>query len=186
MTCRKLWARFVSVGIAGTVLSLSAQSRRVAGAGVRGGASHQVLLLGQDQRHHNSHARRAGAPLASRGIQMTHVSTPAEALVLEKLANYDALMRANHTKITPNRRRRCSTTSPAAKGWSRSTARRSCSRIPRRSSRWSAAEFRRHGMEVHRRIVQAEHPIMKGFQNFTTPWDETYVHWPQPSPTGPF
>ena len=42
------------------------------------------------------------APLARRGIQMTHVNTPAEALVADKLAHYDGIViYGNHETITP-------------------------------------------------------------------------------------
>src|SRR5687768_7657348 len=61
----------------------------------------KILMLGQDQRHHNSHALYAAIapPLARQGIQITHVDTPDEALAAETLADYDALvLYANHTK----------------------------------------------------------------------------------------
>ena len=42
------------------------------------------------------------APLARKGIQLTHVATPEEALRPEVLAHYDALMiYANHKTLTP-------------------------------------------------------------------------------------
>ena len=181
MTCRKLWARFVSVGIAGTVLSLSAQSRPPSQPPASAAARPiKVLLLGQDQRHHNSHALYGvlAPPLASRGIQMTHLSTPAEALVPEKLANYDALMLyANHTKITPEQEKALLDYVAGGKG----LVALHCSSFMFQNSEAFIAlvggQFQRHGTgEVTAEVVQAEHPIMKGFQNFTTPWDETYVH----------
>src|SRR5919106_428174 len=65
----------------------------------------RVLFLGHAQeRHHPSSTLLPllAVPLASRGIQLTHVMTPEEALTPAKLAHYDALMiYANHKTITP-------------------------------------------------------------------------------------
>ena len=64
----------------------------------------RLLFLGHDRDHHPSGKLLPllAAPLARRGIQITHVSTPEEALVPATLKHYDALMiYANHKTITP-------------------------------------------------------------------------------------
>src|SRR5688572_14046067 len=111
MMFKRSWWRLACVIGVGSLFgsaafSLMAQSRAPSKppAPAAAAAPIKVLLLGQDQRHHNSHALYGvlAPPLARHGIQITHVNTPAEALTAEKLANYDALMLyANHTKITP-------------------------------------------------------------------------------------
>src|SRR5204863_243594 len=111
---RQTWSvRLAAVVLAAAVLgfaplAMRAQTRAGRGAPPAPGANSfrplKVLMLGQDQRHHDSAALyQVIAPVfARKGIQITHVNTPAEALVPETLANYDALMLyANHTKIEP-------------------------------------------------------------------------------------
>ena len=64
----------------------------------------RLLFLGHDRDHHPSGKLLPllAAPLARRGIQMTHVSTPEEALVASTLKHYDGLViYANHKTITP-------------------------------------------------------------------------------------
>lgn len=65
----------------------------------------RVLFLGHDQeRPHPTPAlyHLLASPLARRGIQLTHVNTPAEALKAAKLAHYDGLLiYGNHKTITP-------------------------------------------------------------------------------------
>ena len=184
MTCMRSWLRRTCVVVAGAALgsaafSLVAQSRvPVSGSGLA--RPLKVLLLGQDQRHHNSHALYGvlAPPLARRGIQITHVNTPPEALTAERLANYDALMLyANHTKITPEQEKALLDYVAGGKG----LIALHCSSFMFQNSEPFIAlvggQFQRHGAgEFTAEIVQPEHPIMKGFQNFTTPWDETYVH----------
>ena len=63
----------------------------------------RVLFLGHTSTHHPSMALMPilAAPLARKGIQLTHVATPDEALRPEVLAHYDALMiYANHKTLT--------------------------------------------------------------------------------------
>ena len=140
----------------------------------------KILLLGQDQRHHNSHALYGviAPPLARKGIQITHVNTPAEALVAETLADYDALMLyANHTRIAPEQEKALLDFVAGGKGL---VVLHCASFMFQNSEPFIAlvgGQFQRHGSgEFRAEIVQPEHPIMKGFENFTTPWDETYVH----------
>ena len=140
----------------------------------------KILLLGQDQQHHNSHALYGviAPPLARKGIQITHVNTPAEALVPETLADYDALMLyANHTKIAPDEEKALLDFVAGGKG----LVVLHCASFMFQNSEAFVAlvggQFQRHRSgEFRAEIAQPEHPIMKGFENFTTPWDETYVH----------
>jgi len=187
MTSRGSWVRLVCVVAAGTLLgaapfSTGAQSRPAPPAASGSGPARplKILLLGQDQRHHNSHALYGviAPPLARKGIQLTHVSTPAEALVPDTLANYDALMLyANHTKITPEQEKALLDYVAGGKGL---IALHCASFMFQNSEAFIAlvgGQFQRHGAgEFSAEIVNPSHPIMQGFENFTTPWDETYVH----------
>ena len=72
--------------------------------------------------------------------------------------------------------RRCSTTSPAARGSSRCTARRICFLNSPKYIELVGAQFQRHGTGTFRTILaEDEHPITRGFGGFES-WDETYVH----------
>jgi putative membrane-bound dehydrogenase-like protein len=180
--------RLAAAGLAAAVIALAPFSMRAQSPG-RGAPAAQasgsfrplkILMLGQDQRHHDSAAlyQVIAPPLARKGIQITHVYTPAEALVPETLANYDALMLyANHTKITPEQEKALLDFVAGGKGL---VVLHCASFMFQNSEPFIAlvgGQFQRHGTgEFRAEIVQPEHPIMKGFENFTTPWDETYVH----------
>jgi putative membrane-bound dehydrogenase-like protein len=183
------WTRFAYAALAAAVIALApfsmmAQSPRGAAPAAKQAARAfrplKVLMLGQDQRHHDSAAlyQVIAPPLARKGVQITHVNTPAEALVPETLADYDALMLyANHTKITPDQEKALLDYVAGGKGL---VVLHCASFMFQNSEPFIAlvgGQFQRHGSgEFSAEIVQPEHPIMKGLQNFTTPWDETYVH----------
>jgi putative membrane-bound dehydrogenase-like protein len=191
MTSRAWWLRLAFLGLAGTVIGLAPFSMRAQSRPAAPPAAKQarvsdpfrpikILLLGQDQRHHNSHALYGviAPALARKGLQITHVNTPGEALVAETLANYDALMLyANHTKIAPEQEKALLDFVAGGKGL---VVLHSASFMFQNSEPFIAlagGQFQRHGSgEFRAEIVQPEHPIMKGLENFTTPWDETYVH----------
>ncbi len=145
-----------------------------------GGRPLRVLFLGHDQeRHHPSSTLLPllSAPLARRGIQLTHVWTPEEALTPETLAHYDALMiYANHETLTPEQERALLDFVEGGKGV---VAIHCASAMFTGSDRYIAligAQFQRHGTgEFTAEIVAPGHPALEGVQPFKT-WDETYVH----------
>jgi putative membrane-bound dehydrogenase-like protein len=140
----------------------------------------RILFLGHAQeRHHPSGTLLPllAAPLARRGIHLTHVMTPEEALTPAKLAHYDALMiYANHKTITPDQERALMEFVESGKG---------VVAIHCASFMFTEAEhyipliggqFLRHGTgEFTAEIVRPDHPAIKGVEPFET-WDETYVH----------
>jgi uncharacterized protein len=140
----------------------------------------RVLFLGHDQeRHHPSGTLLPllAAPLARRGIQLTHVMTPEEALTSEKLADYDALMiYANHKELSPEQERALLEFVEGGKGV---VAIHCASAMFTGSERYIAligGEFQRHGTgEFTAEIVAPGHPAITGVKPFKT-WDETYVH----------
>jgi putative membrane-bound dehydrogenase-like protein len=140
----------------------------------------KVLFLGQDEeRPHNPAAMYPllAAPLARKGIQLTYVATPAEALTPDTLQYYDALMiYGNHTSITPAEEQALVDFVEGGKGL---VAIHSASAEFTNSDKYIAligGEFQRHGTgEFTAGIVQPNHPVMQGVTPFNT-WDETYVH----------
>ncbi len=140
----------------------------------------RVLFLGHDQAQpHPSPAMYPllAAPLARRGIQLTHVLTPEEALTPEKLAHYDALMiYGNHTQLTPAQEKALLTFVESGKGV---VAIHSASAMFTGSQPYISligGEFQRHGTgDFTAEIVAPQHPVMQGLKPFST-WDETYVH----------
>jgi uncharacterized protein len=139
----------------------------------------RVLFLGHDQA--GSHASPAvyqllAAPLARRGIQLTHAATPAEALVPERLAHYDALMiYGDHETLTPDQERALVDFVEGGKGV---VALHSAAAMFGSSARYVSligARMERQGEgEFTAEIVAPGHPIMQGLQPFRT-WDGTFV-----------
>jgi putative membrane-bound dehydrogenase-like protein len=168
-------------------LSLLAQTREAQPPGARpsrsaGGRPLHVLFLGQEDAQEVPHhpARMfplLAAPLARRGIQLTYVGTPAEALAATMLGYYDALMiYGNHTAIAPEQEKALLDFVEGGRGL---IALHSASDEFKNSDKYISligAQFQRHGAgEFTAEIVQPAHPIMQGIQPFAT-WDETYVH----------
>ena len=140
----------------------------------------RVLFLGHDQVQ--PHAPAAvfpllAATLARRGIQLTYVPTPAEALIPAKLAHYDALMiYGNHKTLAPEQEAALVAFVEGGKGL---VAIHSASDMFTASAAFVAmlgGQFASHGGgEFAAEIVQPGHPIVQGLQPIRT-WDETYVH----------
>ena len=117
------------------------------------------------------------APLARRGIQLTYVSTPADALAAAKLGHYDAVMLfGNHEAITPEQEKALLDFVEGGRGL---VALHSASAEFPGSDKYVSligGQFQRHGTgEFTAEIVQPSHPITQGMKPFMT-WDETYVH----------
>ena len=139
----------------------------------------RVLFLGHTSTHHPSMTLMPilGATLMRKGIQLTHVATPDEALRPEVLAHYDALMiYANHKTLTEAQEQALVSFVEGGKGL---VALHCASAMFTSAPRYIplvGGEFSTHGTgEFSAEIVQPEHPVMRGLKPFTT-WDETYVH----------
>lgn len=170
-------------------LSVLAQSREAAPAPgtsaqpathANGGRPIKVLFLGhaQERPHPSPAMYPLLAPvLARRGIQLTHVLAPADALNTEKLAHYDALLiYGNHATLAPEHEKALLDFVEGGKGL---IAIHSASDMFTGSDKYISligAQFQRHGAgEFTTEIVQPAHPVVQGLQPFAT-WDETYVH----------
>jgi putative membrane-bound dehydrogenase-like protein len=139
----------------------------------------RLLFLGHEQRNHNTYTLfpMLAAPLARMGIQMTHASTPAEALVADRLQYYDGIViYGNHMEITPEQEQALVDFVEGGKGL---IAIHSASYMFIKAPRYIpmvGGQFQRHGTgEFSAEIVQPNHPVMQGVTSFRT-WDETYVH----------
>ncbi len=139
----------------------------------------RVLFLGHTSTHHPSMALMPilAAPLARKGIQLTHVATPEEALRPDVLAHYDALMiYANHKTLTAAQEQALVSFVEGGKGL---VALHCASAMFTEAPRYIpivGGEFASHGAGAFSAtIVAPDHPVMQGLAPFTT-WDETYVH----------
>jgi putative membrane-bound dehydrogenase-like protein len=140
----------------------------------------RVLFLGQEQERPHNPARMfplLAAPFARRGIQLTYVATPQEALTADTLQYYDAVMLyGNHETLTPPQEKALLDFVESGKAL---VALHSASAEFTNSPKYIAlvgAQFLRHGTgEFTAEIVAPTHPVMQGLKPFET-WDETYVH----------
>ncbi|MGH8637467.1 MAG: PVC-type heme-binding CxxCH protein, partial [Burkholderiales bacterium] len=165
-------------------LSLFAQSRpqttqRTAAARESDARPVRVLLLGDGRAAPHSSAamyQQLAPALARRGIQLTHVLTPEEALTPAKLAHYDALMiYGNHPTVTPEQEKALLSFVEGGKGV---IAIHSAANMFTTSAAYASLIGAQQGQpaasptELTPEIVQAGHPIMQGLKPFAT-WDET-------------
>src|SRR5690606_6146548 len=170
----------LALAVTAPVIGRVSQSPGAAPATGQGdGRPLHLLVLGHDQRHHDSHALfpLLAAPLARLGIQMTHVDTPAEAFDAERLQYYDGVViYGNHMEITPEQEQALVDFVEGGKGL---VAIHSASYMFIKAPRYIplvGGQFLRHGAgEFAAEIVAPDHPVMQGLEPFTT-WDETYVH----------
>jgi uncharacterized protein len=191
-TSRRLWSAFAAVAVvavaAFSVLAQSApppQRAPVQRTTPRESEARpvRVLFLGYDQgqQHSSSAIFPVIAPvLARRGIQLTHVLTPEEALTPQKLAHYDALMiYGSHPTLTPDQEKALLAFVEGGKGV---LAVHSAAAMFGGSDRYAAligararAESAPNPTEFTPVIVQPSNPIVKGIQAFATtddggPW----------------
>jgi putative membrane-bound dehydrogenase-like protein len=137
----------------------------------------KVLFLG-DQGHHRPADRAAQLTpvLAGRGINVTYTEKLAD-LNADTLARYDALLiYANINAIGPEQEKALLDYVVGGGGFVPIHCASYCFLNSPRYIALVGAQFQRHGTgEFETKIVDASHPIMKGFVPFRT-WDETYVH----------
>ncbi len=177
-------AALAGLAAAATVVPIAGQApppaaRRAAPPAAESARPLRLLFLGHDRDHHPSGKLLPliAAPLARRGIQMTHLSTPEEALVASTLKHYDGLViYANHETITPEQEQALV---DFVEGGKAVVAIHSASFMFTKAPRYIpmvGGQFLKHGTgDFTAEIVAPDHPVMKGLKPFST-WDETYVH----------
>ena len=138
----------------------------------------KVLFLGDgDGSHQSAGLFTALAPvLARHGIQLTHVSTPAEALTSQVLGDYDGLLLyGDHTAITPAQERALVGFVEGGKGLVALNA--AIEMFPSSSAYGDligARGDRKGSAEFTAEQLQASGTILKGLQPFSTT-DDTYT-----------
>ena len=142
----------------------------------------RVLLLGheKDGAHASPALYQALAPaLARRGIQLTHVATPAEALTAERLAHYDALMiYGEHETLTAGQEKALLSFVESGKGL---VAIHSASAMFAGSAAYASLVggqlqlTAKEGGDLTPEIVQPGHPAMQGLTPFPA-WSDEAVH----------
>ncbi|HEX4611708.1 MAG TPA: PVC-type heme-binding CxxCH protein, partial [Urbifossiella sp.] len=137
----------------------------------------KILFLG-DNAGHQPPARFAQLRpvFAARNIELTYTDK-AEDLNPATLGGYDGLMvYANQTKITPAQEKALLDYVAAGKGFIPVHCASYCFLNSPAYIDLVGAQFRSHATGTFRTAaVQPDHPILKGYQSFTS-FDETYVH----------
>ncbi len=136
-----------------------------------------VLFLG-DQGHHRpgDRAPQLIPVLASRGIDVTYTEAMSD-LNPTTLAKYDVLMiYANTERIAPEQEKALLDYVENGGGFAPIHCASYCFHNSPKYIALVGAQFKSHGTgEFDVKVVDANHPIMKGLDQFRT-WDETYVH----------
>jgi putative membrane-bound dehydrogenase-like protein len=143
----------------------------------QGGGRIKILFLG-DNGHHQPQARFAQlAPLMKdRGIDLTYTDKMTD-LNPSTLAAYDGLMiYSNETRISPEQEKALIDYLSSGHGFIPIHCASYCFLNSPKYIALVGAQFKSHKTGTFTtRIVDAAHPIMRGFKGFET-WDETYVH----------
>jgi hypothetical protein len=138
----------------------------------------RVLFLG-DNGHHRPEERflQLEPVLKPRGIELTYVGDPAQALTAETLAKYDGLLLyANIDRVEPAQADALLAYVAGGKGFIPLHCATYCFRNDERIVALMGGQFKRHGGEVFSTVIaEPSHPVMQGFGGFTS-WDETYIH----------
>ncbi|MEM6629614.1 MAG: PVC-type heme-binding CxxCH protein, partial [Bacteroidota bacterium] len=138
----------------------------------------QLLFLGHEGDHHNGkkYMPILASYLAPKGIQLTWASDPG-VLNPKELNKFDGLiLYANHDSIAPSQEKALLQFIRKGKAFLPIHSASYCFRNSDAFVDLVGAQFESHGIDsFSTEIVQADHPIVAGFQSFET-WDETYVH----------
>ena len=138
----------------------------------------KVLFLGGDGHHDpGQRAQQVMPELARRGIQLTYVDAPEEALDADVLSQYDALVvYANHTYISPEQEQALLHYVARGGGFVPIHSASYCFLNSEAYIKLVGAQFRSHGTGVFTtRRVHPDHPAVEGVPHIES-WDETYIH----------
>ncbi|NIP57452.1 MAG: dehydrogenase, partial [Gemmatimonadetes bacterium] len=138
----------------------------------------RVLFLGHGSEHHDSgrYAPMLAAALGQDGIDVFYTEDPG-ALNPDNLARYDALIvYANHDSITADQEEALLDYVDSGHGFLPIHSASYCFRNSDAYVELVGAQFLEHGTgRFTATIVDGDHPVMEGMEEFET-WDETYVH----------
>ncbi len=137
----------------------------------------EVLFFGDDAYHHPLERYRIFKEVSgNRGINLTYEKRM-EALTPENLAQYDVLLvYANHQQITPEQLAAVRGFIEGGGGFMPVHCGSACFKGSDEYVGLVGGQIEGHGEGVFTaRVVEPEHPAMKGYEPFET-WDETYRH----------
>ena len=137
----------------------------------------QILFLGDHGHHHPADRFAQLQPvLEQRGIHLTYTDKISD-LNPETLSHYDGvILYANIGQRYPEQEQALFDYVSKGHGFIPIHCASFCFLNSEQYVELVGAQFQRHGTGVFRStITQSDHPIMRGFDGFTS-WDETYVH----------
>lgn len=139
----------------------------------------EIFFLGHDSKHHDSEqlAEILSQEYFKEGINITYSPDP-DALTREDLKQYDGLvLYANHDSITEAQEKGLLEYVRSGKGFIPIHSASFCFRNSPEVVDLIGGQFKSHESgSFSAEIVKPEHPAMEGVEEFTTEWDETYVH----------
>ena len=168
-----------AIGVAGVSVSIGQGEAEKQSAKAEESARRlEVLFLGSPNGSHRPMERFNTIRKAhgAKGINYTYAHQPT-ALTKVNLAKYDALMvYGNHDKISKAQESALLEYSSNGGACVFLHSACGCFRNSEKFIKLLGAQFKSHGRGVFRtKIVNPEHPVMKGFPGFEC-WDESYVH----------
>lgn len=139
----------------------------------------ELLFLGHESKHHDSEmlAGMLSREYFTDGINITYTTDPDD-LLKEEFTLYDGLIvYANHDSITPQQEEALLHFVASGKGFIPIHSASYCFRNSPEIVALMGGQFKSHGGgSFSAEILRPEHPALKGVEEFTTEWDETYVH----------
>ena len=177
---RILFALVLTVGLhqacTRTVRTTGTNQEREQQAAPRRG---EVLFLGNTSKHHDSgkYAPWLAISLFKEGINLTY-TVDLNDLNPENLAKYDGLIiYANHDNLSPAQEQAMKAFVEEGKGLIPLHSASGCFKNSDWYIKTIGGQFKSHGTgSFATTIVDKKHPITQGLAEFTTSWDETYVH----------
>ena len=139
----------------------------------------EVLFLGNVGKHHDSgkYAPWLAISLFKEGVNLTY-TTDLNDLNAENLSHYDGLVvYANHDYLAPEQEQALKDFVEGGKGLIPLHSASGCFKNSDWYIKTIGGQFKSHGTGSFKgTIVNKTHPVMQGVPEFTTSWDETYVH----------
>ena len=139
----------------------------------------EVLFLGNTGKHHDSgkYAPWLAISLFKEGINLTYTTDLAD-LNAENLSHYDGLIiYANYDYLAPEQEQAMKEFVESGKGMIPLHSASGCFKNSEWYIKTIGGQFKSHGTGSFKgTIVDKKHPVMQGVPEFTTSWDETYVH----------
>ena len=139
----------------------------------------EVLFLGNVGKHHDSgkYAPWLAISLFKQGINLTY-TVDLNDLNAKNLSHYDGLIiYANHDTLSPAQEQAMKDFVESGKGLIPLHSASGCFKNSDWYIKTIGGQFKSHGTgSFTTTIVDKKHPVMQGLSEFTTSWDETYVH----------